>query len=838
MRASAGYLARHPWQLGLAVLGICIGVAVMVAVDLANGSARKAFLLSMDALNGQATHQVVGGPAGLDEAVYRDLRVRHGLRAVAPVVTGYVSAGGETMRLLGIDVFAEREFRDWTLPVTRPADRAGGDSPEALIRRFLTGAGALLLSTTDATRLGVRGGDELQLIADGRSYTATVAGVLPDSDGRYTGLVVADIAVAQHWLGMTGRLSRIDVRIDAPGMPAQDALAALLPPGGTLLPTDDRTRTTVQMSNAFMTNLTAMSLLAMLVGVFLIYNSIAFAVVQRRDLIGILRALGVTRAQAFGLIAGEAAALGLLGSTAGLALGTWLGGHLLTLVARTVSDHYFLVNVTGIVLSAGSLAKAVAAGLGATLVAAAVPALEASSYAPRLALLRSGIESRAGRAAPLLAAAGAVLTALAGLALAVSGTSLVAALAALFALVLGVALCIPALVQIAVPFLSPLAGRLGGVAGRLAVGGIGASMSRTAVAIVALAVAVSATIGVSLMVGSFRQSVSEWLGDSLRADLYVAVPGGSLDPGLVADLAALPAVRDRSLTRRSWLEDDGVRTRIIAIEMAAPGYAGTRLRDADPAAAWQAFEIEGAVLVSDAYAWRRGVERGDRIRLRAIAGDVEVTIAGVYQSYDSGDGALMMSRRHYQRLFADPAIDSMGLYLVQGAEPDAVMDQVRDTAAGRQSIVVESNARLREISLGIFDRTFLITNVLYWLAVGVAVIGILGALLALQLERGREIGVLRALGMTPLQTGGLVTAQSAVIGLFAGIAALPLGLAMAWVLVAVIDRRAFGWQIELEVAPGALVAALGLAVGAAVVGGLYPAWKAASRPPALAIRDE
>ncbi|MDH5345293.1 MAG: FtsX-like permease family protein, partial [Gammaproteobacteria bacterium] len=593
LRASTGYLLRHPWQLGLAVLGICIGVAVMVAVDLANESARKAYLLSMDTLNGRSTHQVVGGPGGLDESVYRDLRVVHGIRTIAPVITGYVNAGGETTRLLGIDVFAEREFRAWTSPANIGGNLAGREepgSPVAIIRQFLTSDGAVLLSADVASRLGVLAGDGFGIVANGRSVDASAAGVISADDGRFAGFIVADIAVAQRWLGMAGRLSRIDVRIDqgidGGGVAMEDELAALLPPGASLLPSDARTKSTIDMSNAFMTNLTAMSFLAMLVGVFLIYNSIAFAVIQRRDLIGILRALGVTRAQTFRLIVGEAAVLGLVGAGLGILLGTWLGRHLLSLVAQTVSDHYFLVNVTDVDLAGGSLARAFAAGIGATLVAAAIPALEASSYAPRLALLRSTVESKAGRALPVLAAIGCATIVLAAFTLRHSGASLVAALAALFALVLGFSLCIPVAARAAVALLAPVAGRIAGVPGRLAIGGIAASLSRTGVAMVALAVAVSATVGVSLMVESFRMSVSDWLGNTLRADIYVGVSGGSLDPELVDELAGLPEVRERSLTRRAWLEGDAGRSRIIAIEMAAAGYAGTRIRDGNPAEVW------------------------------------------------------------------------------------------------------------------------------------------------------------------------------------------------------------------------------------------------------------
>ena len=198
----------------------------------------------------------------------------------------------------------------------------------------------------------------------------------------------------------------------------------------------------------------------------------------------------------------------------------------------------------------------------------------------------------------------------------------------------------------------------------------------------------------------------------------------------------------------------------------------------------------------------------------------------------------MMSRETYNHLFDDVAIDSIGLYLDDAVDADALMDELRTIGAGRQALIMNSNARIREISLSIFDRTFVITNVLYWLAVAVAVIGILGAMLALQLERAREFGVLRALGMTPRQTGVLVNVQTGFIGFLAGIAAMPLGLLMAWVLIVVINRRAFGWQIDFVVDPAALGWALLLAIGAALFAGLYPSWRAAGTLPALAMREE
>jgi putative ABC transport system permease protein len=322
-RASFGYLRRHPWQLGLAVLGICIGVAVMVAVDLANQSSRKAFLLSMDTLNGQATHQIIAGPGGVDERVYTGLRVEKGFRSVAPIVAGYILVGETSLQLLGVDVFAEREFRNYTAPRDFNNDLAGTPDtgrPEQMVRRFLTGAGSVLLPAKIASDLNLEEGDKFDLVVNGKLYPATFAGPLALNDQQgINNLAVTDIANAQYWLGMQGRLSRIDVRITPRTDYQLESIRQALPPGTEILSAAGRTQTTAEMSDAFMTNLTAMSLLAMLVGVFLIYNSVAFAVLQRRDLIGVLRALGVTRRQTFQMILLEAAVIGLAHSVLHLA---------------------------------------------------------------------------------------------------------------------------------------------------------------------------------------------------------------------------------------------------------------------------------------------------------------------------------------------------------------------------------------------------------------------------------------------------------------------------------------------------------------------------------------
>lgn len=836
-RASFGYLLRHPWQLTLAVLGIAVGVAVMVAVDLANASARKAFLLSMDAVMGKATHQVIGGPRGVPESLYVDLRVEHAIRAIAPVVEGAVYIDGAAFSVMGVDLFAERQVRDFTLQAVA-AEADGQTFDEALLRGFLVEPGTAAVSSDTASEISLEDGDSFELVAGSRVHSARLIAVFEGGEsGGLDRLLVADIATAQEWLGTAGWLSRIDVRAGDDGVDLE-TLKAALPAGARVLSAAGRTRATADMSDAFMTNLTAMSLLALLVGLFLIFNSVSFSVMQRRGLIGVLRALGLSRRQLLAMLLAEAGLIGLCAAAIGVVFGMALGEALLELVARTINDLYYRVSVTDVRVEPWSIAKGFAAGVLAALLAAAGPAWEATSYPPQLALTRSALEHRARRAVPVVAMVGLGLIAAAIIVIILSGADLVAGLTAVFLLIMGLALLIPLFVRIGTNVLVPLADRIGGVWARMAVAGISAGLSRTAIAIVALTVAVSATVGVSVMVNSFRDSVSEWLEGTLRADLYAVGRGGPMEPGLVEAVRALEGVEAVSTSRQVWLEDEQGRRLLRVIDMAPGSYAGVEILDGDPAQMWPRWETQDIVLVSEPYAFQHGVAAGDAITLPTEAGPRDFTIAARFQSFDVNASVMLMSRATYARHYDDDSVDSVGIYLAGGTNAEAMADAVRNLAPGGGELRVRSNADLRQRSLQIFDRTFVITDVLYWLALGVAFIGILSAMLALQLERTREFATLRALGMTSRQVGSMIMTQTGVIGLLSGLASIPLGIVMAVMLIKVINRRAFGWRIDVAIAPEILAIAVLFAIGAAVLAGLYPAYRAGRSRPAIAMREE
>jgi putative ABC transport system permease protein len=439
------YLVRHPWQSALMVLGITLGVAVAVAVDLANASATRAFDYSTDSVAGRTTHQIVAGPQGLDEALYVNLR-RRGLASgdspAAPIVTDYVYSpqlGDRPFQLLGVDPFAEAPFRNYLW--------GAGEAPIAELTTLLTRPGAILLAADTAAYYGLAPGDRLTLEVGGYPRDAFVAGLLAPADDlsrrALDGLILADIATAQELTGRLGRLDRIDLILPGDGQAPTGALGAQLPSGVQIVAVEARAGTVEEMTAAFRLNLLALSLLALVVGLFLIYNTMTFSVVQRRPLFGTLRCLGVTRREVFALVVSEALLVGTLGAALGLGLGIVMGRGAVQAVTQTISDLYFVVTVQETTIAASSLLKGALLGILATVLGAAPPAWEAASVPASVALSRSGLEGKARRAVGWVGVGSLVLAGVGVGLLAIPTRSLVVSFAGTLAVVVAFAALTP-----------------------------------------------------------------------------------------------------------------------------------------------------------------------------------------------------------------------------------------------------------------------------------------------------------------------------------------------------------------------------------------------------------
>lgn len=847
--ASAWRRARtRPGSPLLAVVGVALGVAVVLGIDLANAAALRAMELSVERAAGRATHSIVGSP---DVAVarLRAVRVEAGVRSAAPVLERDVAvvegdgAPARILTLLGLDPFCEAPFRPYL---------SGAESGFAVdLDRFLGEPGAVLLGAPTAERLDLRPGDTLTLRVGADRRTATVVGLLEPRDGfdreLLDGLMIADIASAQELLGSEGRLTRIDLVLsaDAAGEAQLAAIEARLGPGERIEATGARVGTLARLTRGFRLNLQALSLLALVVGGFLVFNALSFAVVERREELGLARTLGATRGQVSRAVAAESTLLATAGVALGLALGAALGAGLVHLVLRTINDLYFSLEVGASTAAPGSFAKAAALGLATSAVAVASPLREAVRTAPHRSRQRSSSEELARARVRLGLRLGACLLLLGALVVGLSGRSVEVSYVGLFTALVGAAMIAPratdALLGLAE---GPLAGVLGG-GGRMAARGARRSLSRTSVAVAALSVALAASLGVAVLVSSFRGTVVTWLDSALVGDVMVSAPSitatrstGTVERALAESLAAHPAVASAALFRGARLSTSAGRIQVAGLGIDRERFGRYLFVDGG-VESWPEFAAGRACIISEPLAFHRELAVGDTLDLQTPTGPAQLEIAAVVRDYASDEGFAAM---HFDRLGAlveDNAVSSMALTLAPGAEVETTIADLRASLAVDEDLLIRSNRSLREETLTVFDQTFAVTTVLRALTLLVALVGVFSALAALGLDARRELATLRALGMTRQQLRRRLGAQHALLGLAAGLWSLPIGYALAWCMVAVINRQAFGWTLlDLDPSPSAAASLVAGSIAVAVLAGAWPARRVAAASVVEALRDE
>lgn len=847
-KLSTRYIRRHLWQSALMILGISLGVGVMVGVDLANQSASRAFELSTTALTGKATHYLSGGSQGLDEDVYVQLR-RQGLALpAAPVISRYVSSpqlGGGTLQAVGIDPFVEAPFRDFLV---------GGEQDPAIpfrkLSAFLTQPNSVLISQTQAERHQLDVGSTIDLLYAGKTFSVTIVGLVNTEDDlnrrALNEMVLMDLSTAQELTGRIGLIDKVDLILPPGQSAAQKSLEDRLPEGVQLLPTIEENGVVSQMTRAFQVNLTALSLLALVVALFLIYNTMTFSVTQRRKMFGILRSLGLTRGNIFALVLGEALLIGLLGSILGVLLGTLMGRGTVALVSQTINDLFFVTTVRDVALPWNSLAKGGLLGVTATAVTAAFPAWEAVHNPPRTALSRSSLESRARKVIPWLSLGGTASALLGAALLAVPNGSLPLSFGATFLIILGLAMLTPLVTRWLMTLASGITARTGGVMGRMAPREVVSGISRTSVAVAALMIAVAVTIGVSVMITSFRGTVTTWLDQILGGDIYISVPGQTvnqpshaLDPRVIKALEGWEEVHDINLLQTGKVDSPAGPIQVSASNNPRDGveqlYLSTRV---PPAEIWGRVQ-DGGVLISEPLANRLDLSLPNaELGIYTRSGLVDFPVIGIYHDYSSTQGTALFALDTYRKYWDDDRVAAAALTLSPGADPEIISRQLEAELADIQTLLVRPNQELRRETLAIFDRTFAITRTLQVMTTVVAFTGVLSAMMSLQLDKKRQLGILRAVGLTGRQLWTLVFMETGLMGAVAGLFAMPTGCALSLILIYIINRRSFGWTMQMQLAPGPFLQALAIAVGASLLAGVLPAHRILNRSTADAIRFE
>ena len=844
-------LRHHPWRNAAAVVAVMLGVALAFSVHLINNSALSEFSQAVRAVNGQPDLELRAVQGSFDESVYARVARSPQVAMASPVLEISTYALDENasqgkrqlLRIIGVDALAVASVAPDLMPTpSKDADRMALFAPRAV---FLNPAARAVFTSS---RLQLQDGLQLQPV--------TVAGSVNAGGGP---LAVMDIGSAQDLFGRGGQLSRIDVRLKA-GADSRGFIAGLqLAAGITATAPGDAAERVSNLSRAYRVNLTVLALVALFTGAFLVFSVLSLSVAKRAQQFALLGVLGLTGRERLQLVLVESLTLGLVGSLAGIALGTGLAALALRLLGGDLGGGYFS-GVAPTLQWSGSAALAYGAlGVAAAGVGGWWPARAAQRLPPAQTLKGLGLAPGAGAGRWV-----SILLIVAGAALALLPPVLGIPLAAYFSvalLLVGGITALPWMITLLYDRLSPLVARR--LLPMLAVERARRVRESAAVAVSGVVASLSLAVALTVMVASFRDSVTQWLDVVLPADLYVrSTPGSSANdtayfsPPFVQAVGSLPGVARVSTLRSTSLLFDAGKPAVTLISRPIDDPA-TSLPMVGPALPVPAGQV--GIYVSEAMVDLYGARPGSLFAplsqaFSAFAQNRQAQsatnsiakqqffVAGVWRDYARQFGAITMDQRDFVRLSGDARVNDLAVWL-DGKVLDADVQQSVRSLADQQSgsgglLEMASVSQIRATSLKIFDRSFAVTYWLQGVAIAIGLFGVAASFSAQVLARRKEFGLLAHLGLTRRQILTVVAGEGAawtVIGAFAGLA---LGLAVSMVLVFVVNPQSFHWTMDLQVPWERLV----LLCAAVVLAGTLTAWlagrAAAGKDAVLAVKED
>jgi putative ABC transport system permease protein len=836
---SVRHLLGAPLRSLLTVFGVAVGVATLVGIAAINRSVLRAFRSTVDTVAGKAELVVTGAQTGFDEAVLERVRatpgVAHASGAVS-VVAAVDGRPGERLYVMGLDFLDDGFFRD-----LEGVDRDVGGLADDL--EFLNSTDRVLLGERYAHGRGLKAGDVVRLLTPTGAQDFTVHGLLRETGPvkAFGGAVaVMFLGSAQEAFSRAGRLDRVDVAT-SPGQSidgVQAALGKLLGPTYEVERPERRGASVQKMVLSFQMGLNLGSLVALLVGVFLVYNTVSIGVVQRRREIGTLRALGATRNTLRVLFTLEALLLGALGTLAGIPLGRVLAQIALRFVSESISSLYVQVNARDVQVGAVELALGMALGVGGSAVAALGPAVVASSIHP-VEALRRDVAVGAGN---VTWRSRSVLAGLLLLAAVYPCTYIpppvenfpVGGYLAIFLTLMGGTLVSPLVLRGArAAFVRPVEALLG-ISGRIAADNFARAPVRTAVPVAALAIGVAMTVGITGFIQSFQRSSEKWIQQAVPADLFVTssarlagVRNTPMAPDMAETLRTLPGVTDVDMVRMLPHDAFGLRIFVISVVMdvyhrhAQPKVLAGKLPTAEQRA-------QGWVTISENLARRRKLSPGKIFVLPTPSGPQTLTVGAVIVDYTSDQGAVFLERGRFSAFFQDDRVDTFEVYVENESRRDEVRKAITERFGKTYDLYVLTHAELRDEALGLIDSAFKVTYAMEAVAVLLALLGVVNTLLAAVLDRTREIGLLRAVGASRGQVLTLIAAEAGLMGLTGGLLGMAMGAVLGWTVTHAVGERATGWAFPY-IFP--LTTGLGMLAASslcAVLAGLLPARRAAS----------
>jgi putative ABC transport system permease protein len=862
-RISRAHLTQYPGRTLLGILGIALGTAVYLSIALAGASALQSFQAGVTAVAGKAQWRIQSPGAPLDESLYARVRRLGEVKAAAPVLESVLELTGSRqgpLLLMGIDPFSERELRDYEFAQQT-------DVNEGAWVDFFTRPDSVLVSAPLAARLHLQQGDSLPVRAGAKRLSLRVVGIFKTAGGLYPldgAVALMDLGPAQELLDRVGGLDYIDLVGRGREEDFLRQLKQELPAGAEVVRPAAQGNRMAGLVASYRLNLGVLSAIALFVGMFLIYQSVTLSVVRRRREIGLLRTLGMTRGQVMALFLVEGAASGLAGGLLGLALGVALARGVLGVMTQNLTSLYMPVVATEVWVRSGEgvlLLQAWGLAVAATLGAALLPAREASRTHLRAVWHREELEEKIESGAERIFLGGVLALALAGVC---ASWKMPAGppwpgFAAAFLILLGFALFTPLAARVLGRRLRPYLGKLFGPAGDLGCRYLAGSLSRSAVSIAALGCALAMLIAVTVMIGSFRRTVDDWVSRAISGDIFLgpavfstAAYDQYLPPEILPELQRDPEVAEIYHYRcvRIPFKDRYILVIGGSFDVLAH-HGGLWFRQGDtqeimkrvgeagqPPTANRKPETAGVVVISEPLAETFHYKEGDTMTLPTPAGPQRLSIAGVFYDYRTDGASIWMDLGQFRRFWPDRHLNAVRLYLKDPAQTPQMQVRLQERYGQRYHLLALSHHDLRQGILKIFDETFALTYALEGVAVVVAVFGIITTFLVLIMERERELALLQAIGASRRQILGMVLVESGLASFLSFLLGAGSGSVLSLLLIYVINKQAFGWTIMLHWTPEVYLEALLLVVSLGLGAAAYPAWRAIQPHLAAILKEE
>jgi putative ABC transport system permease protein len=840
-------LIRDPFRTTITIFGVAVGVAVFLSIQLANQQTMMSFTESVDLVLGRADAVIRVEGIDFDETHLEKLHALRKEIKAYPVIEGYgvESTSGEVVEIIGTDLLQDSGIRDFSLKTIEKGLKG-------LLPLIMDPAG-MILPEKFIPGVQFDTGSTLQFLINGKEKILNINAILEDEgiakalNGNFA---LMDIAAAQKVFDKIGRLDRIDIQFLHPLKfdVMQKKISALLPEHLLVERPQRKNQQVEKMLKAFQYNLTALSFVALLVALYLIYNMIALSVVRRRVEIGTLRALGATPTLIALIFFLEAGIIGAAGSILGIGLGYYFAQFSLDAVSLTVNNLYAPSYVTEVDFHWQQMGPYFLLGVGLSFVSALIPAWDAATTPPTTVMRRGSYDLKLFRGSRQLNYSAVVVFLLAGFCTQLPPIKQFPYFGffSVFLIILGLSMLSPAaLLWTRNRFHSFFKNILGGE-GLLACMNLSQNVGRNALAVSSLAIAFMMVISMSIMVHSFRQTVIVWIDQTLRADLFVRVAGGrdidyqhTLPSEPIKKLKAITGIADIDQFRAMDISYNNLPVVLATGDFSVLSQYGNLVIKSGPPASELAQHMvnNNRAIVSEAFSLKHKVNVGDTLNLKTPNGPANLKITAIYFDYSRERGYIILDRTTFLKYFNENEINSFVIYLSDKSRLNEVRKEVLNILSEHR-LIIRSNTELKQQVLEVFDKTFAITYSLEIIAILVAVLGLFNTLVSLILERKREIGILRFIGAFTHQIKRMVLIEAGILGLIGSAMGLIAGVIVSYILIFVINKQSFGWTIQIHFPYFFITLLVAFSWGVSILAGLYPARLAQQLNPKEAVRVE